>query len=97
MKEFDLNADTGIDPSRVASDKRVVSMLLMPPALSYMRYLRQLIDLDPNFLAFHERSVDLQIQNILSRQGFFWDQEVFDKQFVKLVTEAMDKLRCLEK
>ena len=97
MGKFDLTADSGLGLSRIAPDEKAVIALLKPPALSYMRELRQTIDKDPNFLMFHNQSVGLKVQNLLSKQGIFWDQGVFEKQFTKVVMEAVIRLRSFEK
>jgi len=97
MSMFDLTSESSFGLSRVEADERAVTALLKQPALSYIRDLQQTIDLDPNFLAFHDRSVSLKIQNFLSRQGIFWDTEVFENQFPKLVNEAVARVKKLEK
>ena len=74
----------GIEP-----DEKAVMALLTPPALSYITELGQLIERDPLFLTFHDGSVGLKIQSLLSRQGIYWGEEVFERQFLNLVTEAI--------
>ncbi len=93
---FDLTSEGSFSVSRVEPDERAVTALLKPPALSYLRDLRRTIDDDPNFLSFHDRSVSLKIQNLLSRQGIFWDDEVFERQFLRVVNEAIERLRRVE-
>jgi hypothetical protein len=94
---FDLTSESAFGPNRVEPDERAVSALLKQPALSYIRDLRQTIEQDPNYLAFHDRSVSLHVQNLLSRQGIFWETDVFEDQFPKLVTEAVARLKIIEK
>jgi len=97
MSMFDLTSENAFGANRDEPDERAVTTLLKQPALSYIRDLRQTIDQDPNFLAFHDRSVSVRIQNLLSRQGIFWDTDVFENQFPKLVAEALVRLRSFEK
>jgi hypothetical protein len=97
MSMFDLTSEGTFGMSPIEPDEKAISALLRAPALSYIRELRQTIDQDPNFLAFHDRSVGLKVQSLLSKEGIFWDQEVFEKQFLKLVTEAVQRLRTSEK
>ena len=93
MSMFDLTSEGSFAGTPVEPDERAVLALLKPPAISYLRDLRRTIDEDPNFLTFHDRSVSLKIQNLLSRQGIFWDDEIFEKQFLKIVTEAIARLK----
>jgi hypothetical protein len=97
MSMFDLTSENAFGVNRDEPDERAVTTLLKQPALSYIRDLRQTIDQDPNFLAFHDRSVSVRIQNLLSRQGIFWDTDVFENQFPKLVAEALVRLRSFER
>jgi hypothetical protein len=97
MSMFDLTSENAFGGNRVEPDERAVTALLKQPALSYIRDLRETIDQDPNFLAFHDRSVSVRVQNLLSRQGIFWDTDVFEDQFPRLVTEAVARLRIIEK
>ena len=94
---FDLTVEGSFGTNSIEPDERAVTALLKPPALSYIRDLRKTIDEDPNFLTFHDRSVSLKIQNLLSKQGIFWDDEIFERQFLKVVTEAVARLRVSEK
>lgn len=97
MSMFDLTSEGSFRANPVEPDERAVTALLRPPAVSYIRDLRRTIDEDPNFLSFHDRSVSLKIQNLLSKQGIFWDDEVFEKQFLRVVMEAIERLRKSEK
>ena len=96
MTKFDSTTDSvfGISTQR---DEKAVLALLKSPALSYTRELRQAIDKDPNFLAFHNSTISLKIQELLSKQGIYWDQEVCEKQFTRVVIEAVTRLRGIEK
>ncbi len=97
MSMFDLTSENAFGLNRVEPDERAVMALLRQPALSYIRDLRKTIDQDPNFLTFHDRSVSLKVQTFLSKQGIFWDDEVFERQFLKIVMEAVTRLRSFEK
>lgn len=94
---FDLTAEGAFGSAHIEPDEKAVMALLKPPALSYIRELRKTIDRDPNFLTFHDRSVSLKVQNFLSRQGIYWDEEIFERQFLKVVMEAVTRLKSFEK
>jgi hypothetical protein len=83
--------------SLTESNEKAVSALLKTPALPYIRELRRTIDKDPGYLAFHEQSVALKVQNFLSKEGIYWDQEVFEKEFQDIVMEAIKRERTSEK
>lgn len=96
MSMFDLTSEKAFGLNRIEPDERAVTALLKQPALSYIRDLRQTIEQDPNFLAFHDRSVSLKVQNLLSKQGIFWETDVFENQFPVLVLEAVARLKTIE-
>ncbi len=96
MSMFDLTSEGSFGANPVEPDERAVLALLKPPALSYIRDLRRTIEEDPNFLTFHDRSVSLKIQDLLSKQGIYWDDEIFEKQFLRVVTEAITRLKKTE-
>ena len=97
MDKFELNADYEIEPGRVPRREKAVATLLTSPAVSYMRELRDYVDKDPNFLAFHSPSVGVRVRHLLSRQGVFLDENDYERQFVEILSEALDRLRKLEK
>jgi hypothetical protein len=96
MSVFDPTAEGPFGANPIEPDERAVTALLKPPALSYIRDLRRTMDEDPNFLTFHDRSVSLKIQDLLSKQGIYWDDEIFQKQFLRVVKEAIDRLKKTE-
>ena len=97
MNNPNVLSNRGSDVDHNTPDEKAVVALLSQPGLSYTRELRQAIDRDPNFLAFHDQSVGLKVQNLLSQQGIFWDEEIFEKQYMGVVTEAVSRLRGIEK
>ena len=96
MKNLDVRSNSDSDVNHIAPDEKAVTALLRQPALSYTRELRQEIDRDPNFLTFHDQSVGLKVQTLLSQQGIFWDEEIFEKQYMRVVIEAVHRLRGIE-
>ncbi len=92
MSLFDLTSESTFGLKRVEPYEKAVSALLKPPAISYIRDLRDSIQQDPGYLTFYDRSVSLKVQNLLSRQGIFWDSDVFETQFPKVVIEAVARL-----
>ncbi len=92
MSLFDLTAEDTFGLKRIEPYERAVSALLKPPAISYIRDLRDSIQQDPSYLSFYDRSVSVKVQNLLSRQGIFWDSDVFEMQFPRVVIEAVARL-----
>ncbi len=92
MSLLDLTSEDTFGMKKVESYEKAVSALLKPPAISYIRDLRDSIEQDPSYLTFHDRSVSVKVQNLLSRQGIFWDSDVFETQFPKVVIEAVARL-----
>ena len=97
MSMFDLTAEGAFSNGRIGPVENAVKALLKQPALSYIRELRTTIERDPNFLTFHDRSVGLEVQNLLSKEGIYWDDDVFEKEFLKVVMEAITRLSSSEK
>jgi hypothetical protein len=94
---LDLSVERTFVRNQIESTENAVAALLKPPALLYIRGLRRTINQDPGDLAFHEQSVGLKIQSFLSKEGIFWDQEIFEKQFLDIVLEAIKRERTSEK
>ncbi len=77
---------------RIEPYEKAVTALLNPPAISYIRDLRDSIERDPGYLSFYDRSVSVKVQSLLSRQGIFWDSDVFETQCPRVVIEAVARL-----
>ncbi len=97
MSMFDLTTERAFAPARIEPDAPAVSALLTPQSLPYLRELRRTIDQDPIYLAFHDKSVGLRVQNLLNKEGIVWNDDTFDKQFMSVVTEAIERLRSHER
>ncbi len=97
MDRLDMPPERNPNQSQTPPNERAVLAMLKPPALSYTRELRQAIDEDPNFLAFHDQSIGLKVQKFLSKEGIFWDEEVYEREVMKVVTEAVTRVRSLDK
>ena len=97
MSMFNLTSENAFGSNHIAPDEQAVTALLKQPALSYIRNLRKTIDEDPNFLTFHDRSVSAKIQNFLTKQGILRDDDEYERQFLKVVMEALTRVRSLEK
>ena len=97
MSMFDLTTERAFAPARIEPDETAVSALLKPQALPYLRELRRTIDQDPIYLAFHDKSVGLRVQNLLNKEGIVWNDDTFDRQFMSVVMEAIERLRTSER
>ena len=97
MSMFDLTVEGAFGMSQTEPTEKAVSALLKTPALPYIRELRRTIEQDPAYLAFHDRSVGLKVQSFLSKEGIYWDQEIFEKRFLNIVMEAVERERTSEK
>lgn len=97
MKPLDRIAANVVREDTPTPSERAVSALLKPPAISYIRDLRTNVEHDPSFLTFYDRSVSIKIQSFLSKQGIFWEPDIFEKRFMKLVCEAIDRVKKEEK
>ena len=97
MSMFDLTTERAFAANSVEPDERAVLALLKPQAITFVRDLRRTIDQDPIFLIFHDKSVTLRVQNLLSRQGINWNDERIERQSLSVVMEAVSRLRNLER
>jgi hypothetical protein len=97
MSVLDFTADGVFGNGRIGPAENAVNALLKQPALSYTRGLRRSIEEYPNFMTFYGQSVGLEVHNILTNEGICWDDDVFEKEFLKVVMEAITRLRSKEK
>ncbi len=96
MSMFNLTEERAFQSMPHEPEELAISALLKPPALSYLRDLQRSIDKDPYYLTYFDRSVSIRIQSLLSKQGIYWDDEIFEKQFLQIVSEALKRLRTLD-
>ncbi len=97
MGMFDLTTEPSFNSGRTEADERAISALLKSPALSYLRDLRRTIDQDPVYLVFHDKSVSLRVQSLLARQGILVNDEGIERQCMRVVMEAVCRLRSIER
>ncbi len=85
-------------PSHVPpADEKSVMILLQSPALAYMRDLRRTLDTDPQYLAAHSDGVRSKVTEFLSNGGIYWDNDIFDREWERIVKEAVIRLRNIER
>ena len=69
--------------------------LLKAPVLSYIRELNKITREDPQYLAFHSRSVTLHVRRLLAEQHGYVDDS--EKEMIARIKEAIVRLRSFEK
>ena len=79
------------------ADEKTVMILLQMPALSYLRDLRKTLDADPRYLDTNAEGVRMKVTEFLSGGGVYWDKEIFDREWERIVREAVIRLRSVER
>ena len=79
------------------ADEKTVMTLLKMPALSYIRDLRRTLDADPRYLSNNSEGVRTKVTEFLSSGGVYWDKEIFDREWERIVREAVIRLRSVER
>jgi len=71
---------------------RAIDLLLKPPALDYLRTLRSLTEKDPDYLTSNHVDIGNIIHGFLHGSGLLWDAEIFEKEWLGILQEALDRL-----
>lgn len=79
------------------ADEKTVMVLLKMPALTYLRDLRKTLDTDPQYLTTNADRVRTKVTGFLSGGGVFWDDDIFDREWERVVKEAVIRLRSIER
>ncbi|MBI4427802.1 MAG: hypothetical protein HY562_01655 [Ignavibacteriales bacterium] len=79
------------------ADEKTVMILLKMPALSYLRDLRKTLDANPQYLSVNADGVRTKVTELLLRGGVFWDEDIFDREWERVVREAVIRLRSIER
>ncbi len=89
---FNVTLEREFALDEAESEERAVRAMLHEPAVSYLCYLRRMIEQDPAYLDIHIRAVCLMIQDLLSSRGIFWDDAVLVKQVRNVVSRGLAML-----
>ncbi len=74
-----------------AKEKAILS-LLKPPAVRYVRRLKESIDRDPHYLESHYKDVGNIIIGFLAGSGFQWHRAIFDREWSEILRQALSRL-----
>ena len=76
--------------------EKAVGLFLRRPGLDFTRELRTALDKDPNYLKSHQEAVTQGVGELLTMGGIFWDEEILKESALRVVWEAVVRLRCVE-
>jgi len=76
--------------------EKAIGVFFQPQGLEYTRQMRSALDRDPDYLKTHREIVTQGVQEVLTSSGIFWDEESLRERALKLVWEAVVRLRCVE-
>ncbi len=76
--------------------ERVIDQLLKPPAVEYVRSLMALIQKDPDYVNANRVDVGNIIRGFLDGAGFFWHEEISEKEWPAIVQDAIARLESKE-
>lgn len=72
--------------------EKAVEHLLRPPAIQYVRTLKELTQKDPDYVNSNRVDVGNIIRGFLAGAGFLWDVEIFEKEWPDILQEALARL-----
>ncbi|MGA3246383.1 MAG: hypothetical protein ABSE41_17320 [Bacteroidota bacterium] len=72
--------------------EQAILVLLKPPALKYLRELKELVKRDPRYLESHHDDVGNIIIGFLAGSGFHWHRDIFDREWAEILAHALTRL-----
>jgi hypothetical protein len=81
---------------KIEGFENAVGIFFRRPGLDYVRQVRRALDSDPEFLKSHRDDVTYGVKRVLRAGGISWDEDVLTESAIKLVWEAVVRLRCVE-
>jgi hypothetical protein len=72
--------------------ERAVEHLLKPPAIEYVRSLKDLLQKDSDYINTNRVDIGNIIHGFLAGAGFLWDGEIFEKEWPGILWEALARL-----
>jgi hypothetical protein len=78
--------------AQMNTKERAIEHLLKPPALQYVRTLKELTKKDPDYVNSNRADVGNIIHGFLAGAGFLWAGEIFEKEWPDILQQALDRL-----
>lgn len=72
--------------------KKAIQFLLKPPAVRYLRRLRESVEHEPEYLRTHRDDVGNVIIGFLAGSGLQWHREIFDREWEAILRDALRRL-----
>lgn len=72
--------------------EQAVLVLLKPPALQYLRTLKESLGRDPKYLESHHDDIGNIIIGFLAGSGFHWHRDIFDREWEEILKQALTRL-----
>jgi hypothetical protein len=72
--------------------EKAVQFLLKPPAVRYLRKLRESLEREPDFLGTHREDIENVIIGFLAGSGLQWHREIFEKEWEPILRIALRRL-----
>jgi hypothetical protein len=76
--------------------EKAIGIFFQRPGIEYTRQLRSALDQDPEYLKTHQEIITHGVRHLLATGGIVWDEESLRERALKLVWEAVVRLRCVE-
>jgi hypothetical protein len=82
--------------SALTAKERAVEFLLQPPAIDYVRSLKDSIAKNPQYL--EDNRVDIQniLHGFLAGSGVHWAHEIFEREWPGILRDTLDRLDIKE-
>jgi hypothetical protein len=72
--------------------EQAILVLVKPPALQYLRTLKESLARDPHYLETHHDDVGNIIIGFLAGSGFHWHRDIFDREWAEILDQALARL-----
>jgi hypothetical protein len=72
--------------------EKAIEHLLKPPAIKYVRTLKELTKKDPDYVNSNRVDVGNIIRGFLAGAGFLWHEDIFEKEWPDILREALARL-----
>jgi hypothetical protein len=72
--------------------EKAVQFLLKPPAVRYLRKLRESLEREPDYLGTHREDVANVVIGFLAGSGLQWHREIFEKEWEAILRIALRRL-----
>ncbi len=72
--------------------EKAVQFLLKPPAVRYLRKLKESLEREPDYLRTHHEDVGNVVIGFLAGSGLQWHRAIFEREWDAILRDALRRL-----